>query len=104
LTRALAPLVLYLPGMIAIAAICLGAPCRATPPPLTRLAFRYLQQTTVTAVRLFLGRAMANGGLLAEASGEEVMRAWAGLGYYSRRAIFSLRQNVAGSLRASFGY
>jgi A/G-specific adenine glycosylase len=46
-----------------------------------------LQQTTVAAVKpYFLGflARWPNVGLLAQASGEEVMRAWAGLGYYAR--------------------
>ncbi len=46
-----------------------------------------LQQTTVAAVKpYFLGflERWPNVGRLAQASGEEVMRAWAGLGYYSR--------------------
>jgi A/G-specific adenine glycosylase len=46
-----------------------------------------LQQTTVTAVKpYFLGflARWPNVSLLAQASGDEVMRAWAGLGYYSR--------------------
>ncbi|MGH6936971.1 MAG: A/G-specific adenine glycosylase, partial [Methylocella sp.] len=46
-----------------------------------------LQQTTVTAVKpYFLGflARWPNVGLLAQANGKEVMRAWAGLGYYSR--------------------
>lgn len=46
-----------------------------------------LQQTTVAAVRPYFARFLARWptvSQLAEASGEEVMRAWAGLGYYSR--------------------
>ena len=65
-----------------------------------------LQQTTVTAVKpYFLGfRARwPNVGLLAEASGEEVMRAWAGLGYYSRaRNLHACAKIVAGPLNGKF--
>ena len=46
-----------------------------------------LQQTTVTAVKPYFAAFLSlwpNVGLLAEARSEEVMRAWAGLGYYSR--------------------
>ena len=40
LTRAPVPLLLFLPGMTAIAAICLGEPFRASPPTPTRFGFR----------------------------------------------------------------
>jgi A/G-specific adenine glycosylase len=46
-----------------------------------------LQQTTVVAVKPYFAAFLArwpNAGLLAQASSDEVMRAWAGLGYYSR--------------------
>src|SRR5664279_1599689 len=46
-----------------------------------------LQQTTVAAVKPYFAAFLSlwrNVGLLAEARNEEVMRAWAGLGYYSR--------------------
>src|SRR5664279_3375425 len=46
-----------------------------------------LQQTTVAAVKPYFAAFLSrwpNVGLLAEARSEEVMRAWAGLGYYSR--------------------
>jgi A/G-specific adenine glycosylase len=65
-----------------------------------------LQQTTVTAVKpYFLGflARWPNVGLLAQASGEEVMRAWAGLGYYSRaRNLHACAKIVAGSLKGKF--
>jgi A/G-specific adenine glycosylase len=65
-----------------------------------------LQQTTVTAVKpYFLGflARWPNVGLLAEASGEEVMRAWAGLGYYSRaRNLHACAKIVAGPLNGKF--
>jgi A/G-specific adenine glycosylase len=65
-----------------------------------------LQQTTVTAVKPhflgFLAR-WPNVGRLAQASGEEVMRAWAGLGYYSRaRNLHACAKIVAGPLRGEF--
>ena len=62
-----------------------------------------LQQTTVAAVKpYFLGflARWPNVGLLAQASGEEVMRAWAGLGYYSRaRNLHACAKIVAGPLK-----
>jgi A/G-specific adenine glycosylase len=65
-----------------------------------------LQQTTVTAVKpYFLGflARWPNVGRLAQASGEEVMRAWAGLGYYSRaRNLHACAKIVAGSLKGKF--
>jgi A/G-specific adenine glycosylase len=65
-----------------------------------------LQQTTVTAVKpYFLGfvARWPKVGLLAEASGEEVMRAWAGLGYYSRaRNLHACAKIVAGPLKGRF--
>jgi A/G-specific adenine glycosylase len=65
-----------------------------------------LQQTTVTAVKpYFLGflARWPNVGLLAQASGEEVMRAWAGLGYYSRaRNLRACAKIVAGPLNGKF--
>jgi A/G-specific adenine glycosylase len=65
-----------------------------------------LQQTTVTAVKpYFLGflARWPNVGLLAQASGEDVMRAWAGLGYYSRaRNLHACAKIVAGPLNGKF--
>jgi A/G-specific adenine glycosylase len=65
-----------------------------------------LQQTTVTAVKpYFLGflARWPNVGLLARASGEELMRAWAGLGYYSRaRNLHACAKIVAGPLKGKF--
>ena len=65
-----------------------------------------LQQTTVTAVKpYFLGflARWPNIGQLAQASGEEVMRAWAGLGYYSRaRNLHACAKIVAGPLNGKF--
>jgi A/G-specific adenine glycosylase len=65
-----------------------------------------LQQTTVTAVKpYFLGflARWPNAGLLAQASSEEVMRAWAGLGYYSRaRNLHACAKIVAGPLKGKF--
>jgi len=65
-----------------------------------------LQQTTVAAVKpYFLGflARWPNVGRLAQASGEEVMRAWAGLGYYSRaRNLHACAKIVAGPLKGKF--
>ncbi len=65
-----------------------------------------LQQTTVAAVKpYFLGflTRWPNVGLLAQASGEEVMRAWSGLGYYSRaRNLHACAKIVAGSRKGKF--
>ncbi|PZR81784.1 MAG: A/G-specific adenine glycosylase [Hyphomicrobiales bacterium] len=65
-----------------------------------------LQQTTVAAVKpYFLGflARWPNVGLLAQAGGEEVMRAWAGLGYYSRaRNLHACAKIVAGPLKGKF--
>ncbi|MDQ6703043.1 MAG: A/G-specific adenine glycosylase [Pseudomonadota bacterium] len=65
-----------------------------------------LQQTTVAAVKpYFLGflARWPNVGLLAQVSGEEVMRAWAGLGYYSRaRNLHACAKIVAGPLKGKF--
>jgi len=65
-----------------------------------------LQQTTVAAVKpYFLGflTRWPNVGLLAQASIEEVMRAWSGLGYYSRaRNLHACAQIVAGSRKGKF--
>src|SRR5580704_1003279 len=65
-----------------------------------------LQQTTVAAVKpYFLGflARWPNVGLLAQASGEDVMRAWAGLGYYSRaRNLHACAKIVAGPLNGKF--
>jgi A/G-specific adenine glycosylase len=65
-----------------------------------------LQQTTVAAVKpYFLGflARWPNVGLLAQASGEELMRAWAGLGYYSRaRNLHACAKIVAGPLKGKF--
>ncbi len=65
-----------------------------------------LQQTAVTAVKPyylgFLAR-WPNVGLLAQANGEEVMRAWAGLGYYARaRNLHACAKIVAGPLKGKF--
>ncbi|MGH6836421.1 MAG: A/G-specific adenine glycosylase [Methylocella sp.] len=65
-----------------------------------------LQQTTVTAVKpYFLGflARWPNVGLLAQAGGGEVMRAWAGLGYYSRaRNLHACGKIVAGPFKGKF--
>ncbi len=65
-----------------------------------------LQQTTATAVKpYFLGflARWPKVGLLAQASGEEVMRAWAGLGYYSRaRNLHACAKIVAGPRKGKF--
>ena len=65
-----------------------------------------LQQTTVAAVKpYFLGflARWPKVGLLAQASGEEVMRAWAGLGYYSRaRNLHACAKIVAGPRKGKF--
>ncbi|MCU4179042.1 A/G-specific adenine glycosylase [Bosea sp. BH3] len=60
-----------------------------------------LQQTTVTAVKPYYERFMARFPTvrhLAEAPSEEVMQAWAGLGYYSRaRNLHACAQAVMAS-------
>ncbi len=60
-----------------------------------------LQQTTVTAVKPYYERFMARFPSvrhLAEAPSEEVMQAWAGLGYYSRaRNLHACAQAVMAS-------
>jgi A/G-specific adenine glycosylase len=65
-----------------------------------------LQQTTVTAVKSYFLGFLARWpkvGLLAQASGEEVMRAWAGLGYYSRaQNLHACANIVAGPLKGKF--
>jgi A/G-specific adenine glycosylase len=65
-----------------------------------------LQQTTVAAAKpYFLGflARWPNVNLLADASGEEVMRAWAGLGYYFRaRNLHACAKIVAGPLNGKF--
>jgi len=65
-----------------------------------------LQQTTVAAVKPYFQGFLArwpNIGLLAHASGEEVMRAWAGLGYYSRaRNLHACAKIIAGPLKGKF--
>jgi A/G-specific adenine glycosylase len=70
------------------------------------LAEIMLQQTTVTAVKPYFAAFLSRWpsvGLLADASGEEVMRAWAGLGYYSRaRNLHACAKIVAGPLKGKF--
>ncbi|HUZ90623.1 MAG TPA: A/G-specific adenine glycosylase, partial [Methylocella sp.] len=65
-----------------------------------------LQQTTVVAVKPYFVAFLArwpNVGLLAEASTEEVMRAWAGLGYYSRaRNLHACAKIVVGKFGGRF--
>ncbi len=65
-----------------------------------------LQQTTVTAVKPYFSGFLArwpNVGLLAQASREEVMRAWAGLGYYSRaRNLHACAKIIAARFAGEF--
>ena len=65
-----------------------------------------LQQTTVAAVKPYFLDFLArwpNVGLLARASGEEVMQAWAGLGYYSRaRNLHACAKLIAGRFGGKF--
>ena len=65
-----------------------------------------LQQTTVTAVKPYFAAFVTrwpNVGLLAEASSEEVMQAWAGLGYYSRaRKLHACARMIAGAFGGKF--
>ncbi|HUB63167.1 MAG TPA: A/G-specific adenine glycosylase [Methylocella sp.] len=65
-----------------------------------------LQQTTVAAVKPYFAAFLSrwpNVGLLAEASGEEVMRAWAGLGYYSRaRNLHACAKRIASAFSGQF--
>ena len=59
-------------------------PGEAADPSKVWLSEIMLQQTTVAAVKPYFAAFLArwpNVGLLAAASSEEVMRAWAGLGY-----------------------
>ncbi|MGH6811520.1 MAG: A/G-specific adenine glycosylase [Methylocella sp.] len=81
-------------------------PGEPTDPYKIWLAEIMLQQTTVTAVKpYFLGflARWPNVGLLAQASGEDVMRAWAGLGYYSRaRNLHACAKIVAGPRKGKF--
>ena len=81
-------------------------PGEAADPYMVWLSEIMLQQTTVTAAKpYFLGfiARWPNAGLLAEARGEEVMRAWAGLGYYSRaRNLHACAKIIAGPLNGKF--
>jgi A/G-specific adenine glycosylase len=65
-----------------------------------------LQQTTVAAVKPFYEaflRRWPGAASLAQAQSEEVMRAWAGLGYYSRaRNLHACAKIVAGELAGKF--
>jgi len=65
-----------------------------------------LQQTTVAAVKPYFAAFLArwpNVGLLAAASSEEVMRAWAGLGYYSRaRNLHACAKLIMGTFGGGF--
>ncbi|HEY8032884.1 MAG TPA: A/G-specific adenine glycosylase [Methylocella sp.] len=65
-----------------------------------------LQQTTVAAVKPYFAAFLLRWPsvrLLAQASNEEVMRAWAGLGYYSRaRNLYACAKIVAGPLKGKF--
>ncbi len=65
-----------------------------------------LQQTTVTAVKPYFAAFVTrwpNVGLLAEARSEEVMQAWAGLGYYSRaRNLHACAKVIAGAFGGKF--
>jgi A/G-specific adenine glycosylase len=65
-----------------------------------------LQQTTVTAVKPYFAAFLSlwpNAGLLAGARSEEVMRAWAGLGYYSRaRNLLACAKIVSNDLGGVF--
>ncbi len=65
-----------------------------------------LQQTTVTAVKPYFAAFLSlwpNVGLLAEARSEEVMRAWAGLGYYSRaRNLHACAKIIAERFNGTF--
>jgi A/G-specific adenine glycosylase len=65
-----------------------------------------LQQTTVAAVKPYFAAFLSrwpNVGLLAQARGEEVMRAWAGLGYYSRaRNLHACAKIIMGAFGSRF--
>ncbi len=65
-----------------------------------------LQQTAVAAVKPYFQDFVSRWpdvGLLAKAAGEEVMRAWAGLGYYSRaRNLHACAKIIAGPLKGVF--
>jgi A/G-specific adenine glycosylase len=65
-----------------------------------------LQQTTVAAVKPYFAAFLShwpNVGLLAKARSEEVMRAWAGLGYYSRvRNLIACAKIVSNDFEGTF--
>jgi len=65
-----------------------------------------LQQTTVAAVTPYFAAFLARWPdvkSLAQASSDEVMRAWAGLGYYSRaRNLHACAKTIAGDFGGSF--
>jgi A/G-specific adenine glycosylase len=65
-----------------------------------------LQQTTVAAVKPYFGDFLSRWpsvAHLSEASGDEVLRQWAGLGYYSRaRHLHACAKLVAGALDGKF--
>lgn len=81
-------------------------PGKAADPYKVWLSEIMLQQTTVAAVKPYFATFLARWPtvcLLAEASGEEVMRAWAGLGYYSRaRNLHACAKIVANDFRSQF--
>jgi A/G-specific adenine glycosylase len=81
-------------------------PGAATDPYKVWLSEIMLQQTTVAAVTPYFSAFLArwpNVGLLAQASSEEVMRAWAGLGYYSRaRNLHACAKIIAGAFGGRF--
>ncbi|HUI22682.1 MAG TPA: A/G-specific adenine glycosylase [Methylocella sp.] len=65
-----------------------------------------LQQTTVTAVKSYFTAFLSRWptiGLLAKAPGEEVLRAWAGLGYYARaRNLHACANRIASEFGGRF--
>ncbi len=83
-----------------------AGPGEAADPYKVWLSEIMLQQTTVAAVKPYYAAFLARWptvGLLAETRMEEVMRAWAGLGYYSRaRNLFACAKIVAGEFGGRF--
>ena len=81
-------------------------PCEDIDPYKVWLSEIMLQQTTVAAVKPYFAAFLArwpNVRLLADADSQEVMRAWAGLGYYSRaRNLHACAKIVAGPFKGAF--
>lgn len=83
-----------------------AGPCETADPYVVWLSEIMLQQTTVAAVKPYFAAFLArwpNVRVLAQASVEEVMRQWAGLGYYSRaRNLHACAKQVADEFGGRF--